>query len=61
MGSATSMSTPQAQVDALIHQVADENGLEVIAQVDTAPIGEGTLAAQEAAAASSADADLERR
>lgn len=60
MGSATSMSTPHSQVDALIQQVADENGLEVIAQVDTAPIGDGSLAAQEAAA-SSADADLERR
>ena len=30
MGSATTMSTPQAQVDALISQVAEEAGLEIM-------------------------------
>jgi len=30
MGSATTMATPQNQVDALINQVAEENGLEMI-------------------------------
>ncbi|XP_039255219.1 charged multivesicular body protein 1a-like [Styela clava] len=60
MGSATTVSTPQSQVDALIQQVADENGLEMISQVDQAPIGEGSLSSQ-AQASTSADADLERR
>jgi len=30
MGSATTMSTPQEQVDALINQVAEESGLEIM-------------------------------
>merc|ERR1712135_89464 len=30
MGSATTLTTPQDQVDALIHQVAEESGLEVM-------------------------------
>lgn len=35
MGAATTLSTPQDQVDQLIHQVAEENGLEIISQLDT--------------------------
>lgn len=35
MGAATTLSTPQEQVDQLIHQVAEENGLEIISQLDT--------------------------
>ena len=33
MGTATTLSTPQDQVEALIHQVAEESGLEVAAQM----------------------------
>jgi charged multivesicular body protein 1 len=37
MSSATTLSTPQDQVDLLIKQVADENGLELMNQVENAP------------------------
>jgi charged multivesicular body protein 1 len=37
MESATTLSTPQDQVDLLIKQVADENGLELMDQVANAP------------------------
>ncbi len=33
MSSATTLSTPQSQVDTLIKQVAEENGLEVVGDV----------------------------
>ncbi|GFW63956.1 charged multivesicular body protein 1a [Trichonephila clavipes] len=33
MGSATTTSTPLAQVDSLIQQVAEENGLDIIDQL----------------------------
>ncbi|XP_022256797.1 charged multivesicular body protein 1a-like [Limulus polyphemus] len=36
MGSATSTSTPQEQVDNLIQQVAEENGLEILDQLQGA-------------------------
>lgn len=37
MSSATTLTTPQDQVDLLIKQVADENGLDLIDQVTNAP------------------------
>lgn len=37
MSSATTLSTPQADVDALIKQVADENGLEIMHKINEAP------------------------
>ena len=37
MSSATTLSTPQNEVDALIKQVADENGLDVMAKMTDAP------------------------
>lgn len=37
MSSATTLSTPQADVEALIKQVADENGLEIIGKMAEAP------------------------
>ena len=37
MSSATTLTTPQDQVDLLIKQVADENGLDLIDQVANAP------------------------
>jgi charged multivesicular body protein 1 len=38
MSSATTLSTPQNEVDALIKQVADENGLEVMDKMAEAPL-----------------------
>jgi charged multivesicular body protein 1 len=37
MSSATTLSTPMADVDALIRQVAEENGLEMIDKMNAAP------------------------
>lgn len=39
MSGATTLSTPMDQVDQLIHQVAEENGLEVMAQLANATPG----------------------
>jgi charged multivesicular body protein 1 len=36
MSSATTLSTPQSDVDALIKQVAEENGLEIMSQMEKA-------------------------
>merc|ERR1712223_549921 len=47
MGSATTTSTPESQVEALMKQVADENGLEItenLASVPTQTIGEASAA-----------------
>lgn len=43
MGSATTLSTPKEQVDTLIQQIAEENGLEIqeqLAQVPTTSLRE---------------------
>lgn len=37
MSSATTLSTPQGQVDSLIKQVAEENGLEIVGAMADAP------------------------
>lgn len=37
MGSATTLSTPKEQVDQLVQQIADENGLEIQEQLATVP------------------------
>ena len=37
MSSATTLSTPMSDVDALINQVAEENGLEMIDKMNAAP------------------------
>jgi len=39
MGSATTLTTPQDQVESLIKQVADESGMEVLDQLSTAQVG----------------------
>ncbi|XP_072013009.1 charged multivesicular body protein 1a-like [Amphiura filiformis] len=44
MGQATTLTTPTEQVDSLIQQVADENGLEVITDLEAAPVASGSLA-----------------
>lgn len=37
MGTATTLTTPREQVDSLIMQIADENGLEVASQLASVP------------------------
>ena len=39
MSSATTLTTPQDQVEALIKQVADESGMDVLDQLETAKVG----------------------
>lgn len=43
MGDATTISTPSNQVDALIHQVAEESGLEMLNQMEAVQPGTSTL------------------
>lgn len=46
MSSAMTLTTPQNQVDDLIHQIAEENGLEVMDQLSQLPAGAESLAAE---------------
>ena len=39
MGNATTLTTPQDQVESLIKQVADESGMDVLDQLSTAQVG----------------------
>lgn len=39
MSSATTLTTPQDQVESLIKQVAEESGMEVLDQLETAKVG----------------------
>lgn len=43
MGAATTLTTPQNQVDDLIQQIAEENGLEVIDKLNELPAGATSL------------------
>ncbi|KAK0156210.1 Charged multivesicular body protein 1a [Merluccius polli] len=43
MSSATTLTTPQEQVDSLIHQIAEESGLEVMDQLSQLPAGASSL------------------
>lgn len=43
MSSATTLTTPQEQVDSLIHQIAEESGLEVMDQLSQLPAGATSL------------------
>ncbi|XP_034528590.1 charged multivesicular body protein 1a isoform X1 [Ailuropoda melanoleuca] len=52
MSSATTLTTPQEQVDSLIVQIAEENGLEVLDQLSQLPegasaVGESSMRSQE--------------
>lgn len=52
MSSATTLTTPQEQVDSLILQIAEENGLEVLDQLSQLPegasaVGESSVRSQE--------------
>lgn len=43
MSSATTLTTPQEQVDDLIVQIAEESGLEVMDQLNQLPAGASSL------------------
>jgi charged multivesicular body protein 1 len=62
MSSATATSTPENDVVSLMRQVADENGLDINAQLAEMPSAAGSIVAPAAAAASaSRDDDLSSR
>lgn len=46
MSSAMTLTTPQDQVDDLIHRVAEENGLEVMDQLNQLPAGATSVGAE---------------
>ncbi|XP_042352358.1 charged multivesicular body protein 1a [Plectropomus leopardus] len=46
MSSAMTLTTPQEQVDDLIHQIAEENGLEVMDQLSQLPAGATSVGAE---------------
>lgn len=43
MGAATTLTTPQNQVDDLIQQIAEQNGLEVMDKLNELPAGATSL------------------
>ncbi|KAK6186047.1 hypothetical protein SNE40_008158 [Patella caerulea] len=61
MGTATTLSTPQDQVEALIHQVAEENGLEMIDQMSELNPATASLRPAKEQGESSKEDDLSRR
>ena len=61
MNSAMHSQAPTDQVEQLIKQVADENGLEVEAQLDAARAESLNLPSQKEATASTKDDELDRR
>lgn len=61
MSAATTLTTPQNQVDSLIHQVAEENGLEVMDQLADLQPGSSTLEASKESAKPDKDTELDRR
>uniref|UniRef100_A0A3B5K7W5 Uncharacterized protein n=1 Tax=Takifugu rubripes TaxID=31033 RepID=A0A3B5K7W5_TAKRU len=46
MSSAMTLTTPQEQVDNLIHQIAEESGLEVMDQLNQLPAGATSVGAE---------------
>lgn len=48
MSSAMTLTTPQEQVDNLIHQIAEESGLEVMDQLSQLPAGATAVGAESA-------------
>ena len=59
MSDATTLTTPSNQVDDLIKQVADENGLELISQLNEAEAG--TSIPAESSRTREDEQDLSRR
>lgn len=60
MSSATTLTTPQNQVDDLIHRIAEESGLEVMDQLSQLPAGASSVGAESAAQQEKED-NLSRR
>lgn len=60
MSSAMTLTTPQEQVDSLIHQIAEENGLEVMDQLSQLPAG-ATSVGTESAKTQDKEDQLSRR
>ena len=62
ISSATTLSTPTDQVEALIHQVAEENGLEMIEQLqDISQPGTSIRQADQSVVSEKKEDDLSRR
>ena len=61
MGTATTLSTPEDQVEALIRQVAAENDLEMTDQIADLQPGRSTLVSEAATAATVKEDALSRR
>lgn len=61
MGEATTLSTPQDQVEALIQQVAEENGLEIMSQLEAVQPGTSSLKNQEAQRSQGEEDQLSKR
>ena len=61
MGTATTLSTPQDQVESLIRQVAAENDLEITDQIADLVPGQSTLVSEAASASTQKEDMLSRR
>ena len=61
MGTATTLSTPQNQVDDLIKQVAAENDLEITDQLVGLEPGQATLASEGTSSQAAKEDQLSRR
>lgn len=61
MSSATTLTTPQDQVEVLIQQIAEENGLEMIDQLQDLNPATGSISSTTAAADSTREDELARR
>jgi charged multivesicular body protein 1 len=58
MSSATTLTTPQSEVDSLIKQVAEENGLEIMSKVAEAPGTSGLASVGASSARSKAEEEV---
>jgi len=61
MGSATTTATPVAQVDSLIQQVAEENGLDIMDQLNAQSVPSGSISTATADRPTSEEDALTRR
>merc|ERR1712025_723461 len=59
--STTSATMPESQVENLMAQIADENGLEFQSEIDNIGVGKGKLASQEKNQGKDKDNELEER
>ncbi|XP_008291787.1 charged multivesicular body protein 1a isoform X1 [Stegastes partitus] len=61
MSSAMTLTTPQEQVDDLIHQIAEESGLEVMDQLSQLPAGATSVVGGESSRSQEKEDQLSRR